>query len=141
MNTADLTRRSIVEISDRINFIQEAKGSLLKYKKTEYTMECFIQTSVRLIMMALFLTETSTTSGLRAVFLEKGRMKIFILQTIWSMISICRTFVTIKTNNKSGPIPIGGQLVFMFRALLSVGTRIGCFILYLTPFLGLFSIH
>jgi hypothetical protein len=92
-------------------------------------------------MVALFFTETSTTNGLQAVFLEEGRLTIFILSTIWSMISICRTFVSIKTDVKSGPIPVGGQLVLMFRALFSVGTRIVCIILYLTPFLGLFNIH
>jgi hypothetical protein len=141
MLMADLTKKSILTIRDRHNYLQNVKKALLKFKRNEYCLEVFIQTTIRLLMLCIFISETSTTNVLQTVFLSEGLHSMFIMATIWSLASIFRTFVNIKLEKKSGPIPIAGQLLFPFRAVFSIGPRLACIILYFTPYLGLFNIH
>ena len=134
-----MTKTALTEIQKRLKFLKDCHSKLLLFKRNEFCTESFLQFSLRLVMVAIFFTNTSTTSGLQTVFKEDINL-VLIFQTLWSFVSVVRTFVKIKKEKKDGPIPMIGTILLHLRACLSLISRLTCILVYLTPYLGLLNI-
>ena len=131
-------------------FIEDSRSGLLLFKRNEMSMEISLQMSLQAIMLLLNLTTTPIVGGFQSVFNEDfttqttligNYTSTFLLASImWSFRTSGFTYRDIKIEEKREFISFPAKLVLFLRSLLVSSIRIGCFIFFFAPNLGLFNL-
>ena len=114
-------------------------------------IKSMIQTTVKLIMLALNSTDSRTHSGLEVVFKADYRKEnnilggnytiIFLwLSVLFSFISFVKSYWKIQKIEQKHFLPTDAKLMLGVRVLLVSLTRICAIVAYFAPSLGLFGL-
>ena len=140
-----------VEDSEKLSmFINECKLALLTFKRNELSIELVIQLTIHVIMILLSITKypvESVSSGLLLIFRsneDKGEgsdtaLIFLILSVLWSFRTTALTSIKIKAETKNF-LPIFAKVVLGMRYLLVFIIRIGNYVAYFAPYIGLLGI-
>ena len=137
-----------VEDSEKLSmFINECKLALLTFKRNELSIELVIQLTIHVIMILLSITKYPVESGLQSIFRnneDKGEgcdtaLIFLILSVLWSFRTTALTSIKIKAETKNF-LPIFAKVVLGMRYLLVFIIRIGNYVAYFAPYIGLLGI-
>ena len=131
-------------------FIEDSRAGLLIFKRNEMSQEISLQLSLQVIMLLLNYTSTPIVGGFESLFnsdfttqtnlFGKHTNTFLVISVLWSMKTSGLSYVKIKTDEKREFISVAAKLVLFLRSLLASSIRIGCFIFFFAPNLGLFNL-
>ena len=138
METEDIEH----QISIQNEQIKRNKILILNILRLE-TVETSIQTLLQVTMLALYSSNTKTTSGLEAYFgsdLNKGNLVLLIMSLVWSISKGMRNIIKAKAKEAGAAITLPAKIIIGLRALLTNLMRTVSILCYFSPFLGLWNI-
>ena len=129
------------EIKLQTLYLEEARHTLLIFKRNELFMEIMIQLPIHILMLMLSETDYPLESGLQAVFKQSDHFKVgtlllLVFSIIWSLKTVTITYLKIKTNKKQS-LDFRAKAVLALRATLVFCVRMVCYLAYFAPYVGL----
>ena len=130
-------------------YLEDVNTALLLQKRNETSLENSVQLTIQMMTVLLSRTKTATNPGLEVVFQESYESswlggdittQVLIVSILLSFFMSSITYVKIRTDGKNIITSVFGKMIIFLRALVVTITRMGCFLAYLTPFLGLLNI-
>ena len=139
MQTSDLEELELLS-----KFMDKCRWALLTFKRNELSIELVTQLSIHVAMVLLSQTKYPVESGLQAIFKsnddeeEKSdtALTFLIFSVLWSFKTTALTSIKIKTETKN-ILPLFPKLILGIRYLFVFLQRIGCIVMYFSPFIGL----
>jgi len=114
---------------------------IVSFKYVELMTEVFIQLIIIWIMICLTNTETKTVAGFEASFQKSEEAtSTLLLSGIFSFTTVMFSYVRINLMKKHDFLLVKAQITLALNALVIVGTKVACIVIYFTPFMGLFSL-
>jgi hypothetical protein len=145
----EVKEEAMEEIQELYKYREQVTTAMLSFKRNEFGVEMILQLTIQNVMLLLSKTVSPTHSGLEAVFKEDSEKtwlgfdftQVFlVLSVLWSFMSFGRTYIKIKTEEKTDFLPVTAKLLLGFRAILASVTRIGCIVAFYCPVLGLLGL-
>ena len=140
------SKKKMVQIKNMSLFCREIQTRLLEFRKLELATEIIFQMATQMTMLILNETLTATTSGLETIFKQDtqkdraGAQAILTLSILSSFFSAVSTSIKIKKLEKDGFLSTTAKIIIGFRSLITTVLRVGCLVLFFTPFLGQLNI-
>jgi hypothetical protein len=132
------------KIDELFDYLEEIRKCLLIMKRNEFLFEEVPQITIKVVMLLLIRSISSTHSGLEVAFRENfdwvgfNFSQVFlILSILWSLKTATWTYVKIKADKKIKLVSLTSKCILSFRALLGLLMRTGCLVAYFCPALGL----
>jgi hypothetical protein len=138
-------------IQEATEYLEALREAILIFRRNELSMEVIPQLTVQSLVLLLSWTISPTVNGLEAVFAKDltkpkdglewaglGFTQVFLIFSIlWSFLTTAKSYVKIKAEHNIDFLPLSAKMLLGFRALVAYTSRIGCFVMFFTPFMGL----
>ena len=129
---------------ERIVFMRNVKKNIINFKEVELILEVSIQMAIQISMILINQSSTASTRGLNSAFEKPGSVDrttlLLILSIMWTLKTSLTTYLGVHTLRKNGFLPTMAKGTLGLRGFLVISTRILVIVLFMSPYLGLFSL-
>ena len=135
--------RGIFKVVDKLErgdkLISRCNLLLMEFKSNESSFEQFTQTVTLFCLTALKFSQTAMVTGMQDLLVGRDILLV-IVSSIWSFISILRTYVQCSAIKKEAAFSFRRFLVHFSFGAMCVFFRITGVILFFAPALGIFNL-